>query len=44
MQSYMAEQYVHTLIPKDAQYAPKPEQIIRFCDGLSTLGAATPKP
>jgi hypothetical protein len=40
MQSYMAEQYVQTLIPKDAQYAPKPEQIICFCDGLTALGAA----
>jgi hypothetical protein len=40
MQSYMAEQYVHTLIPREAQYVPNPEQIIRFCDGLSALGAA----
>ena len=34
------EQYVHTLIPNDDQFAPKPEQITRFLDGLLTLGAA----
>jgi hypothetical protein len=44
MQLYVAEQYVHTLIAKDTQYAPKPEQIIRFCDDLSALGAAPLNP
>jgi hypothetical protein len=44
MQFYMAEQYVHTLIAKDTQYAPTPEQIIRFCEGLSALGAAPLNP
>src|SRR4029077_2169894 len=44
MQFYMAEQYVHTLIAKDTQHAPKPEQIMRFCDGLSALGAAPLNP
>jgi hypothetical protein len=34
------EQYVHTLIPHDAQFCPKPEQVKRFIDGLSKLGAA----
>jgi len=36
----IVEQYVHTLIPQDAQFCPKPEQVRCFVDGLSTLGAA----
>jgi hypothetical protein len=36
----IVEQYVHTLIPQDAQFCPSPEQLTRFVDGLSKLGAA----
>jgi hypothetical protein len=34
------EQYVHTLIPQDAQFCPKSEQVTRFVEGLTKLGAA----
>ena len=34
------EQYAHTLIPKESQFAPQPEQIIGFLDTLLALGAA----
>jgi hypothetical protein len=44
MQFNMSEQYVHTLIPNEAQFVPKPEQVIRFLDGLSALGAAPLNP
>lgn len=33
------EQYVHTLIPRDAQFAPDPRQVTRFLDSLTTLRA-----
>src|SRR5713226_3399320 len=36
----IVEQYLHTLIPQDAQFCPKPEQVSRFVDGLTKLGAA----
>lgn len=36
----IVEQYVHTLIPQNAQFWPKPEQVSRFVDGLTLLGAA----
>jgi hypothetical protein len=35
----MAEQYLHTLIPSDANFAPSPEQVTHFIDSLSRLGA-----
>ena len=34
------EQYAHTLIPKESQFAPQPEQVIGFLDALLALGAA----
>jgi len=36
----IVEQYVHTLIPQDAQFCPKAEQVSRFVKGLTNLGAA----
>jgi len=33
------EQYLHTLIPGTPTFAPTPEQVIHFADGLSALGA-----
>src|SRR5215469_7324154 len=36
----IVEQYVHTLIPQDAQFCPQPDRVTRFVDGLSKLGAA----
>jgi hypothetical protein len=36
----IVEQYVHTLIPQDAEFCPKPEQVSRFVDGLTKLRAA----
>ncbi|SRR6266436_1879859 len=36
----IVEQYVHTLIPQDTQFCPKPEQVSRFVDSLTKLGAA----
>jgi hypothetical protein len=36
----IVEQYVHTLIPQDAQFCPRPQQVRHFVDGLSKLGAA----
>jgi hypothetical protein len=36
----IVEQYVHTLIPQDAQFCPKPERVTQFFDGLTKLGAA----
>jgi hypothetical protein len=36
----IVEQYVHTLIPQDVQFCPNPEQVSRFVDGLTKLGAA----
>lgn len=35
----MAEQYLHTLIPSDANFVPRPEQVKHFIDALSRLGA-----
>ena len=35
----MAEQYLHTLIPPDANFVPSPEQVKHFIDALSRLGA-----
>jgi hypothetical protein len=35
----MAEQYLHTLIPADANFVPSPEQVKHFIDALSRLGA-----
>ena len=34
----MPEQYLHTLIPTDPAFAPTPEQIVQFFDGLFALG------
>ena len=34
--------HVHTLISQDAQFCPMPDQVRRFVDGLSRLGAAPP--
>jgi hypothetical protein len=36
----MAEQYVHTLIARDPAFAPAPEQIVAFFDGLANVGAS----
>jgi len=38
------EQYVHTLIPVEPQFSPTTEQISRFLEGLSALGAAPLNP
>jgi len=35
----MPEQYLHTLIPTDATFVPRPEQIVQFLDGIFALGA-----
>jgi hypothetical protein len=35
----MFEQYIHTLIPRDGQFAPEPKQVTSFLDALSILGA-----
>jgi hypothetical protein len=40
----IVEQYVHTLIPSDPQFSPTSEQISRFFEGLSALGAAPLNP
>lgn len=40
----IVEQYVHTLIPNDPQFSPTSEQVTRFLDGLSALGAAPLNP
>jgi hypothetical protein len=36
----MFEQYVHTLIPSDSQFAPEAEQLVGFLAGISSLYAA----
>ena len=34
------EQYVHCLIPLEPEFAPAPEQVVSFLDGLSAMEAA----
>ena len=36
----MAEQYVHTLIACDPEFAPIPEQVVTFFEGLVNIGAS----
>lgn len=40
----IVEQYLHTLIPNDPQFAPSSKQLVHFLDGLSALGAAPLNP
>ncbi len=34
------EQYTHSLIPDRVDFAPHPQQVVAFCDGLTKLGGA----
>jgi hypothetical protein len=40
----MSEQYVHMLIAHDPGFAPAPEQIVAFFDGLASIGASPTSP